>query len=380
MGKPAPSASDLLALFVAEVQSRRPDLAFRDGDVSEAMGYGAVAMADAILGYAAVRERNLFFGGATEGDLDVIIMDRLGLAREAATRAYGQVTFTRASGPTGNAGTIPSGTQIGTDVATDGSRVIVATDIDLTIPTGAGSWTVNVTAVDYGASGRAQAGSLRNIVDRVLGGDNTLTVTNAEDLAGGNDSQSDEDYAAAARQLWQTQRKGTLDAIEAGALTVPGVSVAVTSEDLMTGITTLFVSDANGNSNGRMIRDVEATLEDWRAAGSLIDVVGGYRADIDLTISIDEYERGFDVAAASDGIIASVTTRINRLRVGQDLTLDSLVAAVIAPYATSITKVSFPSIVKTVRGYQSIIYNDDIASIGALIRVGAAPVIVDGAA
>lgn len=381
MGKPAPSASDLLSLFITEVQTRRPDLAFLDGDVSEAMGYGAVAMADAIIGWASVQIRNLFFGGAVGEDLDTIIMDRLGLAREPASRAYGEVTFTRGSGPAGNAGTIAAGTQIGTAIAADETRNIVTTDTDLSIPTGPGTWTVGVTASDYGRNGNCQSGTLRQIIDQVLGGDSTLTVDNAEEIAGGNDSQSDEDYAAAARQLWLTMVRGTLSALETGALTVSTVRVAIATENLATGISTVSVSDADGNSNGRMLYDVAKALEEWRAAGALVNEAGGVRADLRLTISIDEYERGFDVAAAAEAIQAAVTNRVNQLRVGQDLTFDSLTAAVMQPFGTSITEVSFSAVTLTVRGVASVISDPQrIRANGSLIRLGATPTIVDGAA
>lgn len=381
MGRPAPSFDDLVALGKAQAQALRPDLAFLDGDVTEAQIYAAAAMADAVLGYSAVRERNLFFGGASGSDLDTVILDKLGLAREPSSRSYGEVTIARATSG-GTAGTISSGTQIATAIGTDGTRVVVSLDADVIVPTGVFSTVASATAVYYGKAGNAAAGTLVKWVTSILSGDTTVTVTNAEAFAGGNDSQSDEDYVAAARLLWQTQRRGVLDAIEAGALTVTGVDVAVATEDIDSGICTLYVSDSDGASNGKMIRDVDAALEAWRAAGSLVTVVGGVRGELSLTISIDEYERGFDVAAAAQTIIDSVTTRINRLRVDQNLSLDSLTAAVIAPFATSISKVSFPSIILTVGGTSTVIYeadSDEIEAGGCLIRVGATPVVVDGA-
>lgn len=380
MGVPAPSFSDLVAIGKAEMLNLRPDLAVADGDVTEAMLHAAGAMADAVLGNFAVRERNLFFGGAKGADLDTIIMDRFGLAREASSRAYGELTISR-SGSGGTSGNIPSGTQVGTVVQADGTRVVVTTDNDVAVPTGPFSTNVSATAVDYGVSGNARSGTLTKWVSTILGGDTSVTVTNAADFAGGNDSQSDDDYVAAARMLWQTQRRGTLDAIEAGALSVGGVNVAVATEDVDSGITTLFVSDSNGNSNGLMIRNVESALEGWRAAGSLISVVGGVRGELDLTVSIDEYERGFDVAAAADTIAESILALIGRLRVGQDLTIDALTAAAITPYAASIRRVSFPSILLTISGTVYTYYEANIEAIpanGSLIRAGSVPTVVDG--
>lgn len=365
----APSFDDLVDLGRAEAKALRPDLKFYDGDVTEAQLHASAAMGDAILGWAAIQVRNLYFGGARGTDLDTIVMDKLGLARNPSTRSLGTLTFSRGAGPTGSSGTIPAGTQIATAVDINGSRVVVTTDTDLAVSTGAFSSNVGATAVVYGTAGNVSAGLLIFPVDAILGGDNTVSVTNAADFAGGNNSETDEAYSARARMLWQTQRRATLDAIEEGMLDVDTVAVAIAEEDEASGIVTLYVSDESGNSNGRMLYDVEVALQDWRAAGSVINVVGGIKAMVQITVSVDDYERGFDVAAASSTIIDSVTTRINRLRVNQDLTMDSLTTAVMAPYATAITSVSFPVIVVTTRGVPTTQLPDtDIVAAGALIR------------
>lgn len=380
----APSFDDLVDLGRAEAKALRPDLKFYDGDVTEAQLHACAAMGDSILGWAAVQNRNLYFGGARDTDLDTVVMDKLGLARNPSTRSAGVLTFSRGSGPIGSSGTIPAGTQIATAVDLNGSRVVVTTDTDLSVSTGAFSSNVNATAVAYGTSGNVSAGLLIYPVDALLGGDNTISVTNAADFAGGNNSETDEAYSARARMLWQTQRRATLDAIEEGMLGVDTVAVAIAEEDEASGIVTLYVSDESGNSNGRMLYDVELALQDWRAAGSVINVVGGIKAMVQVTVSIDDYERGFDVAAAAQTIIDSVTTRINRLRVNQDLTMDSLTTAVMAPYATAITSVSFPVLVVTKQGVSTTLLPDtDIVAAGALIRPdtsggGVGVTVVDG--
>lgn len=373
----APSFDDFLELGRIEAKSRRPDLKFYDGDVTEAMLHACAAMADAVVGHAAVLNRNLYFAGARGDDLDTVVMDKLGLPREPATQAVGELTFSRGSGPTGNSGTLPAGTQIATVVGPGGTRVVVETDAAVSVPTGVFSTTVAATAVVYGAAGNVSAGLLTQPVESLLD-DNTILVTNAAAFAGGNDSESDESYSQRARMLWQTQRAATIAAIEQAALTVDTVRVAIAEEDEASGIVTLYVSDQDGNSNGLMLYGVELALKDWRAAGSVINIVGGLKATVDITVSVDDYERGFDVAAASQTIIDSATTRISRLRVNQNLTIDSLTASTITPYATSITEVSFPSITITKNGIATaLLPNSDIVAAGALIRAGTIKV-VDG--
>ncbi len=93
----APSFNDLLDQGLAEAQSRRPDLSFAEGDITEAMLHASGTMADASIRFAGMKFRETFLDGASGQALDTLVSDRYGLNRHPATAAQVSVTFTRAS-------------------------------------------------------------------------------------------------------------------------------------------------------------------------------------------------------------------------------------------------------------------------------------------
>lgn len=346
MADPTPSFADIEAIGQAEAQDVRPSLVFGDDDQSTAIVRAGSAMFDHVVGWFAQKIRAMFFGGAVGDELDEIIMDRLGLARIPATAAYGSITFARTGAGTGS-GVVPSGNQESTKPDATGASQTYLTDYDLAFPAGAFSGlTVAATCATAGRAGNFDATTMdpaMSIVDALS--DPSITAT-ANGFAGGNDAQSDEDYMRAAVNLWLTQRRATLAALEEGVLeNVSGVAVAHAVEDEDTGIVSVRVADDDGLSTQEMVQDADVVLEDWRAAGVDVQAVGMHPSVLTLSISIVDYADGFDVAAATPTIVDSIVNRLSELRPGETLYLDMIRAACIAPYATQIYSIAFTSIV-----------------------------------
>ena len=110
------------------------------------------------------------------------------------------------------------------------------------------------------------------------------------------------------------------------------------------GNVSVVVSDADGNSTQEMITDVETELENWRAAGPTLTVVGGTRVEIDLTVSITDYRTGFDVAQNADTIEAAMAARIDRLTAGQTMSLNAVRAAAFAAFPDDVYEVEITAI------------------------------------
>ena len=77
------------------------------------------------------------------------------------------------------------------------------------------------------------------------------------------------------RAFWLAARRGTLGAIEFGALTVPGVVSASAVESIDASvrparIVTLYVADGSGVSNEALAARVREVLFEWRAAGIFV--------------------------------------------------------------------------------------------------------------
>ena len=332
----APSPQDLLDQLIAEATARNSKLLFREGDITLAQAHGAQAMADAVLRYAAQAFRDTFIDGAKGDALTALVDDHLNLQRSQATKAQVPVAFTRTS--SGAAGSIPIGTVVATVQDADGSQVRYLTDAAIAVPiTNNGPFAITATAEAAGRDGNVDAATITRIVDTLF--DSTFTVTNAAMAAGGNEEESDDELKRRARTFWVTLRGGTLAALEFGALTVASVRIAKATEDA-DGITTLVVTDSDGNSNALMVANVEAAIEAWRAAGSVVTVIGGTRYLVDVAATL-VLRDGVDATVLSPTVIDAITGFMRKLVQGETMYEDGLTAVALNVDPDGIRAVSF---------------------------------------
>lgn len=136
--------------------------------------------------------------------------------------------------------------------------------------------------------------------------------------AGGNEEETDEALRDRIRRQPLSFRRGTLGALVYGALTVPAVRVATATEDTTTGQVTVAVSDDSGSSNAEMIADVIVALEDYRAAGVPVTVVGGVVLTTPVALELVLAD-GASLAVLEPLVQAAVAAQVNRLKIGQTL-------------------------------------------------------------
>lgn len=333
----APSFDDLVIDGQSEMQARRPDLQFNEGDVALAIVHGGAAMADRTIGYAAELFKATFLDLAESTDLDTLAYDRYNLVRVPATSAQVTLTFARTSG--GAAGVIPAGTQVNTVQTVGNTQISFTTDALVNVPLADnGPFTVAATALVSGSSGNVAAATLTEVGALF----DTFTVTNAAAAAGGNSAESDTNLRQRCRAFYQTLRRGTADALEFGAKQVASVRFVSVVEDL-SGYVTVVVSDQDGNSTVEMVSDVETELEEWRCAGVPVTVEGGTPYEIDLALTLD-VDDGFDVTVASADIISAIEAKLDNTSPGDTVTLHEIIAAIIGLFPNDIRKVNFISI------------------------------------
>ncbi len=333
----APSFDDLVVDGQSEMQARRADLQFNEGDVALAIVHGGAAMADRTIGYAAELFKATFLDLAEGTDLDTIAYDRYSLVRVPATSAQVTLSFTRTSG--GAAGTIPAGTQVSTVQTTGKTQISFTTDAVINVPLADnGPFTIAATATVTGTDGNVAAATLTEVGALF----DTFTVTNSAAAAGGNGAETDTNLRQRCRAFYQTLRRGTVDALEFGAKQVASVRFVAVVEDL-SGTVTVVVSDEDGGSTIEMVSDVETELEEWRCAGVPVTVEGGvpYEIDLNLTLDVDD---GFDVSVASADIIAAIEAKLNNTSPGDTVTLHEIVAVVLGLFPNDIRKVNFITI------------------------------------
>lgn len=337
----APSFDDLMNIGKAEAILKRPTLGVRVGDITEMLIAASAAMADRTIGWFAERIAATFLDGAQGDDLTQLCADHWAVQRRAATKSLGTVTFTRASADA-TAQTFAIGTVVATQRDSQGNDIQFVT-------TQAASWaistngarTVNTEAVVAGTSGNLSA---INLVSRIIssppaGG--TYTITSSTLPAGGSEEESDEELRDRTRLYPSTLRRGTLGALEYGAKSVATIAVAKASavQDT-TGLVTVFVSDASGNStgttkqvspltvdDGTMTAKVAVELYEWAAAGALVNVTGGAIQTVNITVSI-VVRLGVDVNQLITNIQNSISARVNKLNIGETLYLSDIMTAV----------------------------------------------------
>lgn len=313
---------DFYDLGKATLQTRRPKLVVEEGDVSDAIIAGAASMATALIAYANRKFRATFLDGAEESDLTDRARDR-GVERDTGSESIGTLTLTRVSAGLG-AGTITAGSRVATEPDETGSFQSFTLDTDAVFGALDLTKTVQATCSVIGKVGNVAEDTIVRFIDDIF--DPSILPSNADRFTGGYEMESDEDLRDRVRGFFLTQARGTIDALEFGARQVPGVDrVTITVDD--SGVVTMFVADAEGNSNDALVTAVEVEIEHWRDAADIVYVTGGVIVlqAIDLTITV---KTGVDINAMLDRIRQAVISRVGRLDPGEILYRDMISAAV----------------------------------------------------
>lgn len=338
---PAPSFLDLFNLGKAEAILKRPKLGVRVGDITEMLISGSAAMADRLIGWSADRFAATYVDGASGDDLTQLASDHWNIQRLDATKAVATVTFTRA-GADATAQTIPIGSTVATERDSQGNNIqfVTTQNASWAISTN-GNRTVNVEAVIAGVSGNLSGPDLisRLVSSPPPGG--TYTITDSTQPAGGSEEESDESLRDRVRTFPSTIRRGTLAALEFGAVSTEGagVSKATASQD-STGLVTVYVSDASGGSSGvttevspstvdlgTMTSKVAVELLEWACAGALVNVSGGAIQTINITVGLT-VRLGVDVNQLISDVEDAISARVGKLKIGDTLYLSDVINAV----------------------------------------------------
>jgi hypothetical protein len=352
----APSFDDLMTIGKAEAILKRPSLGVRIGDISEMLISAAAAMADRLIGWFASRIAATYLDGATGDDLTQLAADHWAIQRRAATQAVSTVTFNRASA-TATTQSFPIGTIVATQRDSQGN------DIQFTTlqaaswgPSVNGSVTVNIQAVVPGTIGNLSGASLITRIVSTPPAGGTYTITASAQPAGGSEDETDTELRDRVRLYPSTLRRGTIGALEYGAKSTSSISIAKASavQDT-TGLVTVYVSDASGNStgitkvvgplttdDGTMTAKVAVELYNWACAGALVNVSGGAIQTVNITVAI-AVKLGVDITQLITNIQNSVSARVGRLNIGETLYLSEIINAVKAVDPDNIVNVTVVS-------------------------------------
>jgi len=284
----------------------------------------ASVLADKVTRQLAYRTAALLLDGATEEDLDRYVWDRYQLTRKGASAAIGAVRVFRTSTAAG-AGTVPSGTVV---AAPNGVEYVLTTSA--TFAGADTEVTARVRAVQAGKStqvGKNAITSFRNAGDLF---DPTLRINNDKPTAGGEDRELDPVFRDRVRAFWKAARRGTLGAIEFGALTVAGVVSAQASEILNPDgnpgrLVELYIADSSGVASDALADIVRAALLEYRAAGIQVQVFTSLPEIVDIELRL-KFKANVDTLALTEIIRAGVVSFVNSLPVNGPLFISQLYA------------------------------------------------------
>ena len=319
------SYQDIYDIGLATACGRRPQLVVRPGDVTDAIISAGASMANTVIGSGARAFRSVLLFGAEGDDLHVVSHDR-GVDWDPGDKAVGLVTFGRLS--PGAAGTITAGTRVATDPdSITGAFATFTTDVDVTFQTTDLAKSIAATCTEIDSAGNVAPGAITRILDGI-----TLTnisVTNAAVFAGGSPSEPDLDLQARTAAFPLVLRRGTEDALIFGAKQTPGVKRAslISAGD---GLITLYVADADGNSNQTLADAAKRIIDGppaWRSAGDVVSVIASslFLQDVDYTLTV---RAGVDINSLLSRTDAAVTNTLRRLQPGETLYRSAISTAV----------------------------------------------------
>lgn len=304
----------------------------RDGSDANAVVAGIAAAADEVVGQLIDAVSGLYLDSAQGQKLDRWAFDRYGLLRKDASVAQGSVEFR-----TTTANPAPFTIAAGTRLQTSDGHAFVTVEAATFPAASTGPVVVEVRSVVAGADQQAAASTITSISDSVTGSPADLAVSNSLATAGAADAESDDSLRDRCRRFWTAARRGTLRALEAGALAVGGVRTASALEAIdalgrPARLVQLVVADAFTDAlvqqdanpptyqaqSQALARSVFNGLSDVRAAGIYVQVTVAQVVMQPIVLALT-YVAGVDVDEVALVARATVAARVNSLAPGAPL-------------------------------------------------------------
>lgn len=277
------------------------------GTTANAVCRVAAELATEIAWQDAERREATFLDTAQGEDLSEWGADRYKVIRRGATAAVVTLEFERTD--TGGVLEVPIGTSVSTP-----EGVQFRTDSAVAFSDGSGGpIEVEATSIEFGVDRNVDAGAIDRFTQAPPA--STVTVTNPERAAGGNDPETDEQYRARVRAEFLAAGKGTLRAVRQGALSVANVREAATFEPRdpqgkQIGEVAVVIADESGGSNSALEDLVVEELDDWRAAGVYPDVFGATVEWLDVEVVVT-YATGYATPASNRAVQRAIVALVN---------------------------------------------------------------------
>lgn len=263
----------------------------------------------------------VFLDGCDDEDLDRWGYDRYRLLRKGASPARTTCMFERPTA-TGGSGSIIAGSKFKTQTGIE-----YVTTQPISFGPSALRGQSYVRAVQAGKDYQVGANAIRFPSSGQLF-DPSIIINNPTPAAGGENRESNDVFRERIRGFWNAVGKGTVGAIEYGALGVPGVESAYANEvsefspvlgiSIPARIIELFVADSSGLGSDALSAAVSIELEEWRAGGIYVLVRSSIPQLIGISLALT-FQANVDTASLTAAIASSIVEYVNSLGVNQPL-------------------------------------------------------------
>lgn len=309
----------------------------REGTDANVLIAAAAAASDEVVKQLISVVAGLYLDSANGTALDRLVLDRYGIARKQASGGTLSLLFTTTA-PVAASFVIPAGTRVSTNTG-----IVYETILAETFFSGTTQIYVTARSTQAGLSQQVAIGTLNSIISSIANAPSDLGVTNPYASFGASDAETDSEYRARAQAFFTSSRRGTLSAIEQGALAVPGVVRAQAFEVLDTSgrpaaYVQLSIADAFTDTfaelgvnppayqtqSAALAQEVFNALQDYRPAGIFVQVTVAQTVLQPVQLALS-FAAGVNVDAVALAARSSIVSYINNLSPGDDLVPADLV-------------------------------------------------------
>lgn len=341
-----PTFQDYFRVARDEILLRNPkvsrDAVEREGMDANILVASAAAIGDEVTGQLAKVEAGTFLDSSKFDALDRVVFDRYGLVRKPAAASLGTVQFFSVL-PAPTTFNIPVGVRLQTP---DGVQFVTQESVIFIAGT-VGPVACAVRSVLAGGGQNVKAGQISSITTPIISQPSDLAVNNPFATTGGDDSENDDSLRDRARRFFTTARRGTLGALEAAALGVPGVRKATAVEIvdalgrparivqlvITDSFTEQFVNYDTVPARYQVQSQLLATsvfnaLSDVRPAGTFVQVIVANVILQSFQLALS-FNAGADVNAAALEARATIVNYVNGLSPGKPIVLADALAKLV---------------------------------------------------
>ena len=238
------------------------------------------------------------------------VYNAFGFARKPEMRAYGDVVVTF-NYPLTSDIIIPKGVKV-TSTSNYYNETYRTVD-EYKVPKGSSTARITVYCTDGGSVGNIPSGVLDTASNIV----SMSTITNPEAFSTGQDEESDTEVRVRFREFIQALQRGTVQALQYGAKTVPNVDGVYVSESV--GRVILYAHDKNGDLSDDLQQDIQNEMPYWRSAGVPVVVLPIHKTLVDMNITVEVPDPVLNSSEFEEYVRATLVNYINNSKVHDNL-------------------------------------------------------------